>query len=210
MTGTCIFFLRLSLSFSTYDLTELTNLFSRRLDPKSRYLLDIIRDHLTCRFCDSESVVKHLRSSSCTRPPRKLRSTKLFELSFLRTILQRLNSLFLRLSPSSGPILVISSHSVPDNVVLSTKHRKYLADLRILVNGAIDFITMEKSVVERRISGSSTGSHNEEETKVYDEMEVQNTSSDECDGGFTSTASTLREDDLFCNEEMEMDLDELF
>ena len=119
----------------------------------------------------------------------------MFELSFLRTILQRLNSLFLRLSPSSGPVLVISSHSVPDNVVLSAKHRKSLADLRILVSGAIDFITME--------------SHNEE-TKVYDEMEVQNTSSDECDGEFTSTASSLREDDLFCNEEMEMDLDELF
>ena len=133
----------------------------------------------------------------------------MFELSFLRTILQRLNSLFLRLSPSSGPVLVISSHYVPDNVVLSTKHRKSLADLRILVSGAIDFITMEKSVVERKISGTSTGSHNEE-TKVYDEMEVQNTSSDECDGGFTSTASSLREDDLFCNEEMEMDLDELF
>ena len=32
--------------------------------------------------------------------------------------------------------------------------------------------------MERKISGSSTGSHNEE-TKVYDEMEVQNTSSDE-------------------------------
>ena len=185
---------------------------SHRLDPKSRYLLDIIRDHLSGYFSKSEHIVKHLRSSVCAKPPRRLRSTKLFELSFLRSILQRLSSLFLRLSPSSGPLLVISSHSVHDNIVLNSKHRTCLAKLSDMVNGAIEIIVTEKSVteksaVETKISGSSTGSHNDEE--IVFEMDMQYNSSDECDG-FTSTTSSLGEGDLFCNEEMEIDTQDLF
>jgi len=155
--------------------------------------------------------VKHLRSSRYAAPPRRLRSTKTYELSFLRYVVNRVTSLLLRLSPQCGSILVISTHTVQDNIVLNVKHRSRLTELRDLMDRAMGIIANEKTVVVRRLSRDGKF------MEVHRSNNSNSAWSGECDGFSSSLSSTcsmssckemLEENDLFCDEEMEMDLDE--
>ena len=121
----------------------------------------------------------------------------------MRTVLNRVTSLLFRLSPHCGSVLVISTHTVHDNIILNVSHRSCLIRLKDHIEGALNLI--------KKNNISPLEDQNKCESKSNLESSSIHISSDgEMSEEHSSAVSVdpFQERDLVCGEDLEMDLDD--